>query len=59
MSHVYEDLAFAPRNYGLSESEVEKRVQKALEMVHIEHLKDKQIYKMSGGEKVQLRNVNK
>ena len=45
MSHVYEDLAFAPRNYGLSESEVEKRVQKALEMVHIEHLKDKQIYK--------------
>ena len=51
MSHVYEDLAFAPRNYGLSESEVEKRVQKALEMVHIEHLKDKQIYKMSGGEK--------
>ena len=30
---------------------MEKRVQKALEMVHIEHLKDKQIYKMSGGEK--------
>lgn len=51
MSNVYEDLAFAPRNYGLSESEVEERVQKALEMVHIEHLKDKQVYKMSGGEK--------
>ena len=51
MSHVYEELAFAPRNYGLSESEVEERVQKALQMVHIEHLKDKQIYKMSGGEK--------
>ena len=50
-SHVYEDLAFAPRNYGFSESEVEERVQKALEMVHIEHLRDKQIYKMSGGEK--------
>lgn len=51
MSRVYDDVAFAPRNYKLSESEVEMRVQKALEMVHIEHLKDKQIYKMSGGEK--------
>ena len=30
---------------------MEERVQKALEMVHIEHLKDKQVYKMSGGEK--------
>lgn len=51
MTTAYEDIAFAPRNYGLSESEVEKRVQKALEMVHIEHLKEKQIYRMSGGEK--------
>ena len=51
MSRVYDDLAFAPRNYKLPEPEVEKRVRKALEMVHIEHLKDKQIYKMSGGEK--------
>lgn len=51
MSTVYEDVAFAPRNYGLPEDEVEKRVQQALEMVHIEYLKNKQIYKMSGGEK--------
>lgn len=51
MSRVYDDLAFAPRNYKLPEPEVEKRVQRALEMVHIEHLRDKQIYKMSGGEK--------
>ncbi len=51
MSRVYDDLAFAPRSYKLPEPEVEKRVRKALEMVHIEHLKDKQIYKMSGGEK--------
>lgn len=51
MTTAYEDIAFAPRNYGLSESEVEDRVRKALEMVHIEYLKDKQIYKMSGGEK--------
>ncbi|MCD8217401.1 MAG: energy-coupling factor ABC transporter ATP-binding protein [Clostridiales bacterium] len=51
MSTVYEDVAFAPRNYGLPEDEVEQRVSHALELVGITHLKDKQIYKMSGGEK--------
>lgn len=51
MTTVYEDIAFAPRNYGLPESEVQRRVEKALRMTGIEHLKDKQIYKMSGGEK--------
>ena len=51
MSTVYEDVAFGPRNYGLSEEEVKKKVDAALSMIHIEHLKDKQIYKMSGGEK--------
>lgn len=51
MSRVYDDVAFAPRNYGLAEKEVQMRVESALQMVHIEHLKDKQIYKMSGGEK--------
>lgn len=51
MNTVYEDVAFAPRNYGLPEEEVEKRVEQALHMTGISHLKDKQIYKMSGGEK--------
>lgn len=51
MSTAFEDIAFAPRNYGLSEAEVEKRVAYALEQTGISHLKDKQIYKMSGGEK--------
>lgn len=51
MPNVYEDIAFAPRNYGFSEEEVKKRVESALKMVHIESLKDKKIYKMSGGEK--------
>ena len=48
---VYQDVAFAPRNYGLEEKEVDKRVMEALETMGITHLKDKQIYKMSGGEK--------
>lgn len=51
MSTAFEDIAFAPRNYGLPEAEVEHRVAKALEMTGISHLRDKQIYKMSGGEK--------
>jgi len=51
MPNVYEEIAFAPRNYGFSEKEVEMRVNYALKKVHIENLRDKQIYKMSGGEK--------
>ena len=51
MSTAFEDIAFAPRNYGLPEAEVEHRVNAALEMTGITYLKDKQIYKMSGGEK--------
>ncbi|CAK7079194.1 ABC transporter ATP-binding protein [Tissierella sp.] len=50
-SNAYDDIAFAPRNYGLSEEEVEKRVNRALKAVNIEHLKYKHIFKMSGGEK--------
>ena len=51
MSTVFADVAFAPRNYGLPETEVEQRVSHALEQIHIGHLRDKQIYKLSGGEK--------
>lgn len=51
MNTAYEDIAFAPRNYGLPEQEVERRVGEALRMTGISHLKEKQIYKMSGGEK--------
>ncbi len=51
MSTAYEDIAFAPRNYGLPEAEVENRVQEALELVGIPYLRDRQTYKMSGGEK--------
>lgn len=51
MTTAYEDVAFAPRNYGLPEDEVQSAVERALRLTGIEHLKDKQIYKMSGGEK--------
>lgn len=51
MSTAFEDIAFGPRNYGLPAAEVEQRVKQALELVGIPHLRDKQIFKMSGGEK--------
>ncbi|MDO4632507.1 MAG: energy-coupling factor ABC transporter ATP-binding protein [Eubacteriales bacterium] len=51
MSTAYEDIAFAPRNYGLPEKEVERRVNEALETVGISYLKDRHPYQMSGGEK--------
>lgn len=51
MNTVYEDVAFAPRNYGFSREEIDQRVTHALEKVHISHLKDKSIYALSGGEK--------
>ena len=51
MSTVYEDVAFAPRNYKLSDEHVDEVVMKALRMVHLEELKDRQVYRLSGGEK--------
>lgn len=51
MTTVGEDVAFAPRNYGLPEDEVKRRTDAALEKVHITHLKEQAVYKLSGGEK--------
>lgn len=51
MPTVCEDVAFAPRNYGLPEDEVERRVKQALAATGITHLADRQIYRLSGGEK--------
>lgn len=51
LSTVYEDVAFGPRSYGYDTREVDRRVMRALEQVHIAHLKDRQIYRMSGGQK--------
>lgn len=51
LSTVEDDVAFGPRNYGLSPEEVERRVDEALTRVHITELRKKQTYKLSGGEK--------
>ncbi len=51
LSTVEDDVAFGPQNYGLSDEEVERRVTEALQRVHIEDLRKKHTYKLSGGEK--------
>ena len=52
MSTVFEDVAFAPRNYGLPEEEVEKRARHALKLVGMDEKFYKQSpFELSGGQK--------
>jgi cobalt/nickel transport system ATP-binding protein len=51
MPSIYEDLAFGPRNMGIHEDEVRRRVEEVLEKLGISHLKDRSPLKLSGGEK--------
>lgn len=51
MPTVYEDIVFGPLNYGYGSQEVKERAKKAISMMHLEHIKDKPIYRLSGGEK--------
>lgn len=50
-SLVEEDVAFGLENIGIETSEMHKRVHEALNKVDIEHLKDQNINKLSGGQK--------
>lgn len=51
MNTVREDVSFGPLNYGFSKEEAEKSVAEALQKTHIEHLADRHVYRLSGGEK--------
>ncbi len=48
MNTVYEDVAFGPLNYGLEN--VDARVDRALDLVHMKHKRDARVYQLSGGE---------
>lgn len=50
-SNVYDEIAFGPRQMGISEEEVEKRVSDTLKLLQIESLRNRQPYHLSGGEK--------
>ena len=49
MPTVYEDMIFAPLNYGLSREEAEKKVDAALEKLGMQELKHRHNHKISGG----------
>lgn len=51
MPTVYEDMTFAPLNYGMSREEADRRVDEVLERLHLGYLKDRYNHKISGGEK--------
>jgi cobalt/nickel transport system ATP-binding protein len=48
---VAEDVAFSPRQYGLSEEEVRERVSHVLELLDIKNLAPRVPHNLSGGEK--------
>ena len=49
---IYKDVAFGPKNMGLTDDEISKRVNTALEMVNIgEDMFEKSPFELSGGQK--------
>jgi cobalt/nickel transport system ATP-binding protein len=50
-SDVYDEIAFGPRQMGMREDEVKKRVEDTLKILKIEELRNRQPYHLSGGEK--------
>ncbi len=50
---VAKDVAFGPKNLGLSEQEIDERVQEALELVGLdyEQIKERSPFELSGGQK--------
>lgn len=51
MPTVFEDMIFAPLNYGMNKSEAEKRVDEILSQLGLQDLKHRHNHKLSGGEK--------
>ncbi len=51
--NVFADVAFGPRNMGLSESEIEERVEEAIHLVGLGHIDCRHVspFTLSGGEK--------
>lgn len=50
---IEKDIAFGPKNLGLSDDDIEKRVKRAMNMVGLEYdqYKDKSPFEVSGGQK--------
>ena len=51
MPTVYDDMMFAPMNYGMTREEAEKKVDEVLARLELTGLKNRYNHKLSGGEK--------
>ena len=51
MPTVYDDMMFAPMNYGMTREEAEKKVDEVLARLELTALRDRYNHKLSGGEK--------
>ena len=49
--HVYEEIAFGPRQMGLDEKEVARRTEDCIGMLGLDALRERAPYHLSGGEK--------
>ncbi|MCC5912620.1 MAG: energy-coupling factor transporter ATPase [Clostridiaceae bacterium] len=50
---IYKDIAFGPKNLGLSQEEIEERVKEAMALVNLPYdtLKDRSPFELSGGQR--------
>lgn len=53
-SYVFQEVAFGLENLGLPRAEIQRRVEDALERLGIAHLRDRETYLTSGGEKQKI-----
>jgi energy-coupling factor transport system ATP-binding protein len=51
MDRVEDEIAFGPENHGLVRDAIRRRVEEALEMLGIAHLRSREIATLSGGER--------
>ena len=50
-SNVFNEIAFGPENLGLPRAEIIARVEEAMSRLKIEHIRDRETFNLSGGEK--------
>lgn len=48
--NVEKEIAFGPENLGIEPSEIRRRVEELIELLNLEHLREKHPHEMSGGE---------
>ena len=52
--NVEKEIAFGPENLGVEPQEVRNRVEEIIDLLNLEHLRDKHPHEMSGGEQQRL-----